>query len=316
MNSSASVGQKGSLAVFIPILVAAAVGIFAWFVGSANPYTPAGYVGYLTQGAVLGKAHFYGLQNGPTSPGRTWMLRVTNVSITPYTYNEEFSGSESVLSKDNLKIAFRVHVVWKVRPERVKDFVERYSTLSGQESADQLVEVAYKNFLREPLRTYARDEVQQLNGLEIKDQISPIGKRILERTQQLTAPTPFEVDSVVVGNIQYPAQVADAVSLKLAATQDLERKQIEIRQAEMEKKKRVVEAEGIAQAMEVINAKLTPSYLQHEAIQAQQSMVGSPNHTTIYIPVGPMGVPIVGTFDVNKSAGTDPQPQPQTQPKR
>ena len=26
-------------------------------------------------------------------------------------------------------------------------------------------------------------------------------------------------------------------------------------------------------------------------------MVGSPNHTTIYIPVGAMGVPIVGTFD-------------------
>ena len=26
-------------------------------------------------------------------------------------------------------------------------------------------------------------------------------------------------------------------------------------------------------------------------------MVGSPNHTTIYIPVGPMGVPLVGTLD-------------------
>ena len=25
-------------------------------------------------------------------------------------------------------------------------------------------------------------------------------------------------------------------------------------------------------------------------------MVGSPNHTVVYIPVGPMGVPITGTF--------------------
>lgn len=33
------------------------------------------------------------------------------------------------------------------------------------------VQVAYNNFLREPLRTYARDEIQRLNGMEIKDKI-------------------------------------------------------------------------------------------------------------------------------------------------
>jgi hypothetical protein len=38
-------------------------------------------------------------------------------------------------------------------------------------------------------------------------------------------------------------------------------------------------------------------YIQHEAIEAQKAMVNSPNHTTIYIPVGPMGVPVVSTTD-------------------
>jgi hypothetical protein len=38
-----------------------------WFLGSRNPFTPAGYVGYLTKGAVVGKAYFYGIQRGPTS---------------------------------------------------------------------------------------------------------------------------------------------------------------------------------------------------------------------------------------------------------
>ena len=37
-------------------------------------------------------------------------------------------------------------------------------------------------------------------------------------------------------------------------------------------------------------------YIQHEAIEAQKLMVNSPNHTTVYIPVGPMGVPLTGTF--------------------
>jgi regulator of protease activity HflC (stomatin/prohibitin superfamily) len=265
--------------------------------GSANPETPAGYVGYLVHGAVFGRAYFYGLQTGPTSAGRTWLLRVINVSITPYTYDEDFNANSAVLSKDNLKIEFSVHLVWKVKPDQVQQFVEHYSTLSNDSDPSRVVVVAYQNFLKEPLRTYARDEIQQYNGLEIKDQITPIGQAISARVLKLTTGTPFEVTSVVVGNIQYPKEVADAVSNKMAATQILERKKIEINQEEMEKQKRIVQAEGIARAMEVINQRLTPMYLQHEAIDAQSKMINSPNHTTIYIPVGPNGVPLVGTVN-------------------
>lgn len=58
---------------------------------------------------------------------------------------------------------------------------------------------------------------------------------------------------------------------------------------------RVVEAGGIAQAQQIINATLTDKYLQHEAIGAQQAMANSPNHTTIYIPSGQNGIPVVRT---------------------
>ena len=67
---------------------------------------------------------------------------------------------------------------------------------------------------------------------------------------------PDAVSSVVVGNVQYPEEVATAVSRQLS-----------------------------------------PMYIQHEAIKAQKQMVNSPNHTVVYIPTGPMGVPITGTFE-------------------
>jgi hypothetical protein len=60
---------------------------------------------------------------------------------------------------------------------------------------------------------------------------------------------------------------------------------------------RVVDAEGIAKAQQIINATLTDRYLQHEAIQAQEQMANSPNHTTIYIPSGQNGIPLVSTID-------------------
>ena len=76
-----------------PLALLGFIALFAlavvWLAGSSNPYTPAGYVGYLTKGAVFGRSSFYGIQRGPTSTGRSWLLRVTNVSVTPYTYTED-----------------------------------------------------------------------------------------------------------------------------------------------------------------------------------------------------------------------------------
>jgi regulator of protease activity HflC (stomatin/prohibitin superfamily) len=276
------------------------VATLAWFLGSRNPFTPAGYVGYLTKGAILGKAHFYGIQRGPTSAGRTWLLDVTNVSITPYTYAEDFTATEAVLSRDNLKIAFRVHTVWRVDDTRVPLFMERFSTVTNrhdiEKDPDTIVKVAYGNFVREPLRTYARDEVQRRNGLEVKDALIAIGDAVLARIRRYADGSPFVINSVVVGNVQYPSEVSDAVSRKLAATQELQRKDTEIEIERKERTKREVQAQGIANAMEIIRGQLSPMYGQHEAIEAQKAMVGSPNHTVVYIPVGPMGVPLTGTI--------------------
>ena len=65
-------------------------------------------------------------------PGRHWLLDVANISVTPYTYSEDFIGDEAVLSRDNLKISFQVHTVWRVDDARVPLFMERFSTTSGE----------------------------------------------------------------------------------------------------------------------------------------------------------------------------------------
>jgi hypothetical protein len=300
--SSASERRVAGSALFAAVLVLGVFTVFVWFMGSRNPFTPAGYVGYLTKGAVLGQSRFYGIQKGPTSPGRTWLLEVTNVSVTPYTYTENFTGEDAVL-----KIAFRVHTVWHVDETKVPVFMERFSTTMARaehdKEPDSIVQIAYGNFVREPLKTYARDEVQRRNGLEVKDALIQIGDAVLTRIRQYADGSPFAISSVVVGNVQYPEEVANAVSRKLAATQELQRKDTEIEIERKERTKREVQAQGIANAMEIIRGQLSPMYIQHEAIEAQKQMVNSPNHTVVYIPVGPMGVPLTGTFN---AAATPP----------
>lgn len=69
--------------------------------------------------------------------------------------------------------------------------------------------------------------------------------------------------------------------------------QVEKQKAEI----RIVDAQGIAESQRIINATLTDRYLQHEAITSQLQMANSQNHTTIYIPSGQNGIPLVKTVD-------------------
>ena len=273
------------------LVVVLALGI----IGCSNPSTPAGYVGYVTKHPYTMPERFYELQTGPTSTGLGWRLEVTNISVTPNTSTEQFVGPTAVLAKDNLHIEFQAHLLWKIDPENVKVFVEKYG-----ETGENPLAAAYNNFIKEPFRTYTRDEVQKYDGLDIKDNIDVIGSAVQDRILKLTKSTPFTIISVVIGNIQYPETVAQSVANKLAATQVLEQTTIEIQTAKAKAQIREAEAEGVAKAMDTINQKLTPLYVQYEAIQAQQRMVNSPNHTEVYIPVGPMGVPIVGTMKMGQ----------------
>jgi hypothetical protein len=260
--------------------------------GCHNPSTPAGYVGYLTRGAVVGKVTYVGLQTGPTSYGLGWMLNVYNVSVTPFTYTEEFTGEGAVLTRDKLTVGFRAHTIFRVRPDRVKEFMEQYTTLDV--SKDQ-VQFAFANFLKEPLRTEIRVAVASYDAFALNENIGKINQEITSWAQARTRDTPFEVLNVVVGNMQFPPVVTQAVTAKLAAAQELETRSTQVAIARKDAEKRIVEAEGIARATQIIQQRLTPLYIQHEAIEAQKLMVNSQNHTTIYIPVGPMGVPIVNT---------------------
>ena len=260
----------------------------------SNPSTPAGYVGYVVkQPIAIGHDEFIMTQDGPTSTGLGWRLRVLNVSVTPYTFREPFFEQESILSQDNLKVGFELSVTWRIRRSQVQDFAERFTTLGLGTDPEKIVRVAYDNYIKQAIRTFARAEVQKYDGLQIKNNIDTIDTAIAARMNSILTSTPFEIIAALVSDIRYPDVVANAVAQKIAATQVLDQKTTEIQIT-------VKEAEGIARAMAMIKSQITPEYLQYEAIKAQISMVSSPNHTVMYIPVGPMGVPLVGTIDMSK----------------
>ena len=302
----------------VPVVVLIVLSAFIWLAGSHNVETPAGYMGYVTQGAIFGETKFLKVQTGPVSYGKTWMTQVVNVSITPYTFDEIFDSDQknAVLSSDTVPISFAVHCVMRVKStdDGVKRFTEKYTTMHLGDDSDKIVKDAYNNFLKEPLRTYAREEVQAFPALKIKDNIDKISTLVEAKIAAWVNKenAPFDILQIAIGNIRLPDSIATANASYVASTVELQRlKEVELPQqaakqqiTEQMAKIRVAEAKGIADAMDAINQKLTPAYIQYEAIKAQKDMISSPNHTVIYIPVGNNGVPLVGALDMN--VGTPP----------
>ena len=261
-------------------LVGAGVAMVLALSALTNPSTPAGHEGYVyEQPRVFGQGGYQDTLVGPRNFGVSLLRnKVINIDMRPNTYTEEFS----ILANDDLYISFNFHAVISIRPGTVQAVVENYGG-----------EKWYARVVRETFRTYVRDSVQKYDSGDLKSNRELIAKEVTSKLQSYLQNTPFNVSKVVVGNVNYPEIVAKAVEKKLAAQQLLSEKETQREIARKDAEIRVEEAKGIAEAQKIINSTLTSNYLQHEAINAQLKMAESPNHTTVYIPVGTNGIPLI-----------------------
>ncbi len=269
-----------NVAVFFVIVA------FAFIIpmGTSNPHVPAGYEGYIFENPrFFGKGGFRGTVKGPGNYGLSlWRNQTINIDVRPATYTEHFK----ILAKDDLNVSFNFHAVISVANGRIEDVVQKYGGKKW-----------YTRFVQEPFRTFVRDAVQRYTSREIKASREIIAERVRTLLLQHLKGSPFKLVSLVVGDINYPAIVAQAVEKKLAAQQLLEEKAVQKEIARRNAEIQIEEAKGIARSQQIINKTLTRNYLQHEAIKAQEKMANSPNHTTVYIPVGANGMPVVYTTD-------------------
>ncbi len=252
-------------------------------VGCSNPFTPAGHEGYVYESPrVYGKGGFKGVIKGPGNFGASlWRNKVINIDFRPSTYIEKFN----ILAKDDLNVSFKFEAVIKISSGKVEKVVQDYAGPQW-----------YPRFVKEPFRSFVRNSTQKYTSRELKSQREVISEEVKVKLEKYLTGSPFELVKLVVGNIDYPPVVAKAVEKKLAAHQLLEEKETQKEIAKRDAEIKVEEAKGIAEAQRIINSTLTANYLQHEAIQAQLAMSQSPNHTTVYIPSGANGIPLIKTM--------------------
>ena len=165
--------------------------------GCSNPSTPAGNEGYVRENPrAFGKGGFVGVLKGPANFGLSpFRKEVENVDFRPTTYSESFN----ILTQDELNISLRWQTIIKIKPNSIKNVVEDYA---GNDF--------YARFIKEPLRSMVRKNVQPLNSREVKEKRDEIAMAVSKELTAYLDNTPFIVISGVVGNIDYPAVVTQA----------------------------------------------------------------------------------------------------------
>ena len=243
-------------------------------VGCVNVTTPAGHEGYVMSKPIFGSAEYVGFQEGPTSTGWVWRQEVVNVDVRPRTYSEEMT----IPTRDRLQLTFRAHARVRLREGRVKDVVEKFGGSNW-----------YSANVQQQFRSAVRAEVQQLKAFQVKDRMADTGAAVLAAMQERYKAHPIEFISVDIGDIQYPERVVGAVVDKFVTNEENDRKDIELKIAQRQIDIGIAEAEGVADAQQIIRTTLDPMFLQYKAIKAIEGLAGSTNTTFIIAPYSERG---------------------------
>ncbi len=240
-----------------------------------NPEVPQGHEGYIYYRPILfGQLEYRESLRGPATTGVSWRLYTENVDMRAKSYKEDFE----LLTSDNLSVSFEVNTRIKLKDGSVKEVVEQWG---GKDW--------YEWNVKEPLRTIVREQVTRFSATAIQVETPVVRELIAEKLGAKFDGSPIMIESVDIGQIQFPSEVAEAISRKIAKKQELERQEYVLAKATKEAAIRVLEALRVAKQQQIISSTLDPLYVQQRAVQVYRAIGASSNRTVLVLPNMPEG---------------------------
>jgi len=263
----------GILLILIAIII---------FIFSFIRVVPAGTVGVVD---LFGRVSDIERKSGLNFVNPFAKLEIMNIKT------EEIKEIMNVPSKEGLSIDLDVSILYRLSPEKASDI---YKTV-GPDYRNIIIIPQFRSACRGVTVNYEAKALYTSSREEISH-------KIYEDLQGLLTERGIILEKVLLRAIRLPATVSYAIENKLKAEQEAEQMKFILLKEKKEAERKIIEAKGIAKAQEIINKTLTPAYLQHEAIKAQMMMANSPNHTTVYIPSGDNGIPLVRILEDGDSS--------------
>lgn len=173
-------------------------------------------------------------------------------------------------TKEGLSVNTEISLLYHVKPEAANDVYQKFGTnyeevmvLSNFRATAR--EISAKYYAKELYAT-ERDKVEKAIASELSEHISKYG---------------FVIDAVLLKDIILPAQMVQAIQEKVNAEQAVLKMEFVIEQQKKEAERRIIEANGIKNAQDIINSSLSEKLLQYNHIEMLRSLGNSPNSKII-----------------------------------
>jgi regulator of protease activity HflC (stomatin/prohibitin superfamily) len=125
---------------------------------------------------------------------------------------------------------------------------------------------------------------------------------------------PVSIDSILIRAVRLPDRLNQAINEKLVAEQSVLREQFRVMEAQERYKVRLVDAEAVRVAQEIVNQNMTENFLRWQGIEATRELAQSPNSKFVVIGGGKDGLPLILNPDVPGSAVMPSAPAASTAP--
>lgn len=158
-----------------------------------------------------------------------------------------------------------------------------------KELTKRVIRPTYREAVRSCSAKYAVEEIYSSARADF-------GQCVQDKVESEFSKKGVESEAVQIRNIVLPDDVRKAIQKKQATQEQIEQKQNELEVEKLEKERRIIESEGIAESQLIIDESLTQQYLQYLFVTE-----GLEKGDTIYVPIGEGGMEMYK--DVDK---TDP----------
>lgn len=173
-------------------------------------------------------------------------------------------------SKEGLNVQCEISILYRIMPEEVPQIVE---TIGLDYEQAVIVSVFRSASADISARYYAKDMHSTQRGA--------IEQEISKHMNTLLQDRGFVIESVLMKSIKLPAGLAKAIEDKLEAEQRAQQMEFVLLRERSEAERRVIEAEGIRDAQNVISEGLNESIIRYQSIEAFKSLAASPNAKVI-----------------------------------
>ncbi len=199
---------------------------------------------------------------------------------------QENKQTMEVLSSNGLDIGVDVSIRYRPSDDKIGYLYDDV----GTNYLNKIIIPELRSATREVIGQYKPEELYSSSRKKIQN-------KIYERTRQVLEKNNIRLDAILIRSIRLPDQIKNAIEQKLTEQQRIQQKEYSKEVAQKEAEREKIEAQGKADANEILNQSLTDKILREKAISATEKLSKSNNSKVIVVGNGQDGLPVMLSAD-------------------